>query len=100
MPLVLKPTIKDFNRAELEARIEQVRARRMLLAFDYHASQKIEYEQEMDKVVRKFREHGDMLGKELERLDRALDAVDKRAFKMAELQAEHGLLQDLFNQGG
>lgn len=98
MPLVLKPTIKDFSRAELEARIEQIRARRMLIAFDYHASQKIDLEQQMDKTVRKFKEHGDMLGKELMRLDRALDAVESRVAKMTELQQEHGLLQDLFNQ--
>ena len=97
--MVTKPTIKDFNRAELEARIEQVRARRMLLAFDYHASQQVDLGQAMDKTVRKFREHGDMLGKEIQRLDRALDAVENRVAKMSELQQEHGLLQDLFNQG-
>ncbi len=97
MPLITKPTIKDFSRAELEARIEQVRARRMLIAFDYHASQKIDLARESDKTVRKFREHGDMLGKELERLDRALAAVENRVSKMSELQQEHGLLQDLIN---
>lgn len=95
MPLYEKPTIKDFSRAELEARIEQVRARRMLIAFDYHASQKIDMEQQQDRLLRKFKEHGDMLGKELDRLDRALDACEKRVFKMSELQSEHGLLQDL-----
>jgi predicted RNase H-like nuclease (RuvC/YqgF family) len=97
MPLITKPTIKDFSRAELEARIEQVRARRMMLAFDYHASQKIDVEQQADKTVRKFKEHGDMLGKELQRLDRALDAVENRVAKMSELQQEHGLLQDLLS---
>jgi len=100
VPLYTKPTIKEFSRAELESRIEQIRIRRMSLAFDYHASQQIDLEQQMDKTVRKFKEHGDMLGKELERLDRALDAVEKRVSKMSELQQEHGLLQDLFNQGG
>jgi len=79
----------------LEARIELIRARRMSLAFDYHASQKIDVEQQADKTVRKFKEQGDMLGKELQRLDRALDAVENRVAKMSELQAEHGLLQDL-----
>ena len=95
MPLVTKPTIRDFSRAELEARIEMIRARRMMIAFDYHASQKIDVEQQADKVVRKFKEQGDMLGKELLRLDRAMDAVENRVAKMSELQQEHGLLQDL-----
>jgi len=95
VPLYTKPTIKDFSRAELEQRIEQVRARRMMIAFDYHASQQISMEQQADKTVRKFKEHGDMLGKELMRLDRALDAVENRVSKMSELQQEHGLLQDL-----
>jgi hypothetical protein len=98
VPLVTKPTIRDFNRAELEARIEQIRARRMLVAFDYHASQKIELEQQSDRIVRKFKEHGDRLGVEIERLDRALDNVEKRVSKMTELQQEHGLLQDLLTQ--
>lgn len=97
MPLVTKPTIKDFSRAELEQRIDLIRARRMSLAFDYHASQKIDLEQQADKTIRKFKEHGDMLGKELQRLDRALDAVENRVAKMTELQSEHGLLQDLMN---
>jgi len=98
VPLITKPTIRDFNRAELEARIELIRARRMLVAFDYHASQKIDIEQQTDKVVRKFKEHGDLLGKELDRLDRTLEAVEKRVAKMSELQQEHGLLQDLLAQ--
>jgi hypothetical protein len=95
VPLHVKPTIKDFSRAELEARIVEIRARRMMIAFDYHASQKISMEQQVDKTVRKFKEHGDMLGKELLRLDRALEAVENRVSKMSELQQEHGLLQDL-----
>ena len=95
MPLILKPTIKDFDRAALEARIEEVRARRMLLAFDYHESQKLNMSQEADKAVRKFKEHSEMLGKEINRLDRALEAVEKRCQKMSELQQEHSLLQDL-----
>jgi hypothetical protein len=98
VPLITKPTIRDFNRAELEARIEMIRARRMMVAFDYHASQKIELEQQSDKLVRKFREHGDRLGVEIARLDRALDAVENRVSKMTELQQEHGLLQDLLTQ--
>src|SRR5262245_25536295 len=98
VPLITKPTIRDFNRAELEARIELIRARRMRVAFDYHASQKIDIEQQTDKVVRKFKEHGDLLGKELDRLDRTLEAVEKRVAKMSELQQEHGLLQDLLAQ--
>ena len=98
MPLITKPTIRDFNRAELEARIEMIRARRMMVAFDYHASQKIELEQQSDKLVRKFKEHGDRLGVEIQRLDRALDIVEKRVSKMTELQQEHGLLQDLLTQ--
>jgi hypothetical protein len=98
MPLVTKPTIRDFDRAALEARIDQIRARRMLVAFDYHASQKIELEQQSDRIVRKFKEHGDRLGVEIARLDRALDIVEKRVSKMTELQQEHGLLQDLLLQ--
>ena len=94
-PLYVKPTLKDFNRADLEQRIDLIRARRMLLAFDYHASQKIDMAQESDKIVRKFKEHGDRLGVELSRLDKALESVENRVLKMSELQQEHGLLQDL-----
>jgi len=70
----------------------------MAVAFDYHASQKIELDQQSDRIVRKFKEHGDRLGVELLRLDRALASVELRVSKMTELQQEHGLLQDLLTQ--
>lgn len=98
MPLVLKKTIADFNREELEAHVNLIRARRMLVAYDYAAGKKLELTNQSSKAERKYIEHVTMLGKELDRLDRALAAVDKRIDAMVALDQEYGLLQDLLAQ--
>lgn len=97
MPLVLKPSIGDFSRSELEEHLTGIRMRRMAIAFDYQAGQQLELEKSKSRVERKYGEGVTSLGRELATLDRALEKVEKRMDALTALKQEHGLLADLIN---
>ncbi len=95
MGLVLKPTIKDFSRAELEAHIEGIRTRRMTIAFDYQIGQQLALQTSMQKNERKYGLAIERLGKELVTLDRALAKVEARMDELTSLKQEDETLSAL-----
>lgn len=86
MPLVLKPTIRDFSREELEAHVEGIRTRRMVIAFDYQVGQQLQLQTSMQKNERKYGLCMERLGKELVTLDKALAKVEARMQEAIELK--------------
>lgn len=94
MALVLQPTLADLSTEELEERIEVVRARRIVAAMEYVAGQELKLETERDKIHRKLKSHYEMLGKELDRCERAIYAAEQRVAAIEILRQEAGLLED------
>lgn len=78
---------------ELEKHIETARARRIVAAVEYAVGQELKLEHEIDKVHRKLKAQYEMLGKELERCDRAIFALENRVAAIEMLRQEAGLLE-------
>lgn len=93
MALVLQRTLAEYTTEELERHIETVRARRIVAVMEYVAGQQLKLEYEIDKVHRKLKAHYEMLGKELERCDRAIYALDQRVAAIEMLRQEAGLIE-------
>jgi uncharacterized protein involved in exopolysaccharide biosynthesis len=77
--------------------VEQVRARRMVAAIEYHEGVKQKLEYEAEKVRKKMLGQYEMLRKEIDRLDRALENVEKRLTTIGILQQEIGVVYDMAN---
>lgn len=92
--LVLQPTIAEMTTEQLEAHLEYVRARRIVAAMEYIEGQHLKYDALSDKLRRKLSSHYEMLEKELERLDRALDIAERRVEAIELLRQEQGLIAD------
>ena len=86
--LILQPTVAEMSTDELEQHIEYVRARRMVVAMEYIMNQNLKAEAVADKARRKLIAHYEMLEKELNRLDRALDVCEQRVGAIALLRQE------------
>jgi hypothetical protein len=93
MALVLQRTLADYSTKELEQHIEAVRARRIVAVMEYVAGQTLKLEAEQDKIHRKLKAHYEMLGKELERCDRVIYALDQRVAAIEMLRQEAGLME-------
>lgn len=91
--LVLQRTLADYSTKELEQHIEAVRARRIVAVMEYVAGQQLKLEAEVDKIHRKLKAHYEMLGKELERCDRVLYALEQRVAAIEMLRQEAGLIE-------
>lgn len=91
--LVLQRTLADYSTKELEQHIEAVRARRIVAVMEYVAGQQLKLEAEVDKIHRKLKAHYEMLGKELERCDRVLYALEQRVAAIEMLRQEAGLME-------
>lgn len=91
MKLVLQPTIEEMTTEELERRIESVRARRIVCALEYVASEQMKLEVEADKAQRKLKAHYEMLAKELDRCERAIEACERRVEAVEMLRQEIGV---------
>jgi hypothetical protein len=92
--LILQPTIADMTTEELERRIEQVRARRIVCAMEYVAGQNLKLEIEQDKMQRKLKGHYEMLAKELDACERAVYRCEERVVQIEQLRQELGLLEE------
>jgi hypothetical protein len=93
MALVLQRTLADYTTEELERHIETVRARRIVAVMEYVAGQQLKLETEKDKAHRKLKAHYEMLGKELERCDRVIFALENRVAAIEMLRQEAGLME-------
>jgi precorrin-3B methylase len=92
--LVLQPTLEEMTTEELEMRLQTIRARRVVAAMEYVAGQNLKLEAEKDKLHRKLKSHYEMLGKELDRCDRAIYALENRVAAIEMLRQEVGLMED------
>ena len=95
MPLQMVPDLAALSREQVEAHLEQVRARRMVAALHYHEGKNAKYAMESDKIKRKMRGQNEMLGKELSSLDKAIERVEKRLAAITTLDTELGLVNDM-----
>lgn len=92
--LVLQPTLEEMTTEELEARIDAVRARRIVCAMEYVAGQHLKLEEEKDKAHRKLKAHYEMLAKELARSESAIYKCEERVAQIEQLRQEIGLLEE------
>lgn len=94
MPLILAPSFDDHTRAEVEAHLEIVRARRIAAALEYQQSRIQKLTGEQDTLSQKLERNYDQLGKCLERLDRELLKAEDYLNKCTMLKSELGLVHD------
>jgi DNA-binding transcriptional MerR regulator len=94
MPLILTPSIKDnFSREDIEAYIEQVRARRMIHVVEFHNLANAKIEGKSVKITARMQRQLELLQKELDALERAEQKVEGRMSVIDSLSEELGLLQ-------
>lgn len=94
MPLVLKKSIKDCTRQEMEDFIEAVRVRRMLATIEYHNLKNAKLSQATGKIQARVDRECDLLEKEINTLERAEQKVEDRLNKIEQMKQEIGLLVD------
>ena len=90
--------VQMFDEQSLEERrqhVEGLRARRMVAAIEYFESLKQKYDRRTDVLARRLMQQYDMLGKEIERADKALAKIDARMVTIDGLKAEMGLARDI-----
>lgn len=93
--LVLVPTIRDFNRAEIEQQVEHKRQRRMQAALVYHEGKTAKLQHQSDEIAKRFRRAIDMLQKDINSFDAAYDRLQKRLNAIGEYTEGYKLVQDL-----
>lgn len=95
MPLDLVPALSDLPRAEIEAHLDAVRARRMAAAIEYHHAKNAKLDHESERIQRRIKQQREMLGKEIVALDKALERVEKRLTTVESLMQEHALVGEM-----
>ena len=95
MPLILAPSFDEHTRVQIEAHIDQVRARRMHAAVVYAEGMNIKLDHESGQIQKRIARHYAMLARDIARLDRLDDAIDERIATLTNLLNEHGLIQDM-----
>ena len=100
MPLILAPSFDEHSREEIEAHLEEVRARRMVAAIEYATGVNAKLEYEALKVQKKMSAQYEMLAKEIAALDKALEKMEKRLLTLITLQQELGLTQNMITTIG
>lgn len=94
MPLILIPSIKDnFSREDIEAYIEQVRARRMIHVVEFHNLANAKIEGRSVKINARMQRQLELLQKELDALERTEQKVEGRLSVIDSLSEELGSLQ-------
>lgn len=95
MPLILSPSFDDHTREQIETHIAEVQARRMSAAVQYHTGKDAKLAHESDKIQNRIARQYDMLGKELEQMDRIIEKVENRLAGLTHLTNELGMVSDL-----
>lgn len=93
--LSLQPTMHDLNRAEIEAHLDNVRARRMYAVMTFHEGANLKLDKQSAKVRERIEKQYALLQKEILRLDTADDAIQKRLKGIETLNHELGLIEDM-----
>jgi succinyl-CoA synthetase alpha subunit len=94
MPLVLKPSLDDLDREQVEQFVETVRAKRMVATVEYFTTknEKVKYKQ--GKIGARIQAQIDMLGKEIDALERAEQKVEARMMAIEQLKHEYEGFED------
>lgn len=95
MPLVLAPSYDDHTRAQIEEHLASVRARRMVAAMEFHAGRTAKLTHESDKLQAKVAKQYERLGKALDKLEAAEQAVMELLDKVEQTKQEYGLVIDM-----
>ena len=95
MPLILQPALPDQTRAEVEAHLEAVRARRMVAAIAYHEGKNAKYRNESDRIQRQMKSQYEQLGKEIAALDKNIEKVETRVAKITAMDTNLGIVNDM-----
>lgn len=90
--LVLRPTLGDLDRSEVERYITVIRAKRMAATVEYFATKNRKLELRQGAVGDRINKQIEMLHKELSSLERAEQKVSDRLAAIQELTNEHGQL--------
>ena len=98
--LVLQPTIKDFSREDFEARLEAVRARRMVVAVEFYEGKNAKLEHLTGVLRHKAEKQQLGLEKDLEQLDKILERAEGRIERITQYLQEHDLAQAAMVQIG
>lgn len=94
MPLELVKSVHEMDRAELEALISVVQAKRMTAAVHYHAGVNAKLDHLATVARRKVESKRELLGKAIEGLDKALDRVTRYVDDLQILMHEYELAED------
>lgn len=95
MPLVLSPSFDDNTREQIEAHIADVQSKRMLATMEYHAGKHAKLSHESDKIQARVARQYELLGKELNVLEKAENKVIDRLAGLEHLKNELGLIMDM-----
>jgi exonuclease VII small subunit len=93
--LVLQPAFDGKTRAEIEAHLEGVRARRMVAAIAYEEARRLKMDHEVEQMKRKLEVRVQRLEKGLETLDKALARVEDLMVEIETFYQEIGLSEDM-----
>lgn len=97
MPLELVKSVRDLSRAELEALISVVQAKRMTAAIHYHAGVSAKLDHLSTVARRRVESKREVLGKAIETLDKTLDRVMRYVGELQVLMHEYDLAEDRKN---
>lgn len=95
MTLVLAPSFDEHTREQIEAHVADVQARRMLAAMEFHAGKNAKLQHESDKIQKRVARQYELLGKEIDALEKAENKVTDRLAGLEHLKNELGLVMDM-----
>lgn len=92
MPLVLQKDLTQMTRADFEEHLEESRARRLAAATILAASRQARLDHETETMQKRVENAQDMLGKAIERMEKAEQQVEDRLAKLEIYHQELGIL--------
>jgi adenine specific DNA methylase Mod len=95
MPLILSPSFDEQTREQIESYISAVQARRMFAAIEYHQGKAEKLDSEAGKLEARIARQYDMLKKEIDRMEKAEQAVTDRLQNILNIRNELGLVVDM-----
>ena len=97
MPLELIPTYDDMSMKQTKEFVEGVRIRRMAAVVAYQQAENLKLSAEKNKITTRLDGQLTMLAKELERLNRVLETVDKRIARIDVLKNELTFVDEMID---
>lgn len=97
--LVLQPVYDDMSRADYEAWLDVVRARRLVAAQEYAHGKQMDLDHEADVAQRHLLKQLDMLNKDLLQMEKLDLRVQERMVKIETLSQEVGFAVDARDRG-